>query len=86
MAPAPTADILHASEQQVRAANDAMNAWAAESRARIQCRGAELQQLQAQARAALTAYNDRVTQFTAIVDAWNAQTETLNARRRAQRR
>ena len=80
LTPAPQFDLTHATPERVRDANQAMLAWAAESRTRLQCRGAEVQLLVAQTRAAQSAYNDQVTQFTNAANAWNAQTEALRTR------
>lgn len=78
---APTQpDPAHASAAQMTRANQAFETWSTDTRAKLQCRQAEVRALAAQVNAAETAYNAQAAAFTSAVNAWNAATTAFNER------
>ena len=79
--PAPTQpDPAHATAAQMTRANQAFETWSTDTRAKLQCRQAEVRALAAQVNAAETAYNAQAAAFTSSVNSWNAATTAFNAR------
>ena len=78
---APTMpDPAHASAAQMTRANQTFEAWATDTRSKLQCRQAEIRALAAQVNAAETAYNAQAATFSNTVSSWNAATTAFNQR------
>ena len=71
-------DPAHATSAQMNHANQAFEAWATDTRAKLQCRQGEVRALEAQSQAAGAAYNAQAASFTSAVNAWNASTAAYN--------
>ena len=78
---APTLpDPAHASAAQMTRANQTYEAWATDTRTKLQCRQAEIRALAAQVNAAETAYNAQAATFSNTVNSWTAATTAFNHR------
>ena len=78
---APTLpDPAHASAAQMTRANQTYEAWATDTRSKLQCRQAEIRAVAAQVSAAETAYNAQAATFSNTVNSWTAATAAFNQR------
>ena len=72
-------DMAHVTSAQMNNANRAVEAWANDARAKLQCRQNEVRTLAAQAAASEQAYNAQAASFNASVNSWNATTTAYNS-------
>ena len=78
--PAPAQpDMAHVTSAQMNNANRAFEAWANETRTKLQCRQNEVRTLATQAAAAEQAYNAQAASFNTSVNSWNAATTAYNS-------
>jgi hypothetical protein len=62
----------------MNAANRTFDAWATDTRAKLQCRQAEVRALATQASTAEAAYNTQASSFTSTVNTWQAAAAAFN--------
>ena len=78
---APTLpDPAHASAAQMARGNQTYEAWATDTRSKLQCRQAEIRAVAAQVTAAEAAYNAQAATFSNTVNSWTAATTAFNQR------
>ena len=77
--PAPAVpDPAHTTAAQMTRANQSFEAWATDTRTKLQCRQAELRTLAAQVAAGESAYNTQAAAFTGTVNSWQSATTAFN--------